>query len=73
MLLRQQAETIISARRKIVHGAVSTVQMALDDITGQNLVSFDEKQKAEMVGNLLVVLCGESQVESIVNVGSNIT
>lgn len=70
MLRRQQAEAIISAREKIVHGAVSMVEMALNDLVDKQVVSFDEKQKAEMVGNLLVVLCGENQVESIVNVGS---
>ena len=70
MLRRQQAEAIISARRKIVHGAVSMVQMALNDLAEHQVATFDEKQKAEMVGNLLVVLCSENQVESVVNVGS---
>jgi regulator of protease activity HflC (stomatin/prohibitin superfamily) len=70
MLRRQQAEAIIAARRKIVHGAVSMVQMALDDLSAQDVVELDEERKAAMVSNLLVVLCGESEVHPVVNTGT---
>jgi len=70
MLRRQQAEAIISARQKIVHGAVSMVQMALSELSEKEVVTLDEKQKASMVGNLLVVLCGEAQAEPVINAGS---
>jgi regulator of protease activity HflC (stomatin/prohibitin superfamily) len=70
MLRRQQAEAIIAARQKIVHGAVSMVQMALAELSDKNVVSLDEEQKAAMVGNLLVVLCGEAQAEPVINAGS---
>ena len=70
MLRRQQAEAIIAARQKIVHGAVSMVQMALAELSERGVVSLNEEQKAAMVGNLLVVLCGESQAEPVINAGS---
>ena len=70
MLRRQQAEAIISARQKIVHGAVSMVQMALSELSEKEVVVLDEKQKASMVGNLLVVLCGDAQAEPVINAGS---
>ncbi|NUM56682.1 MAG: SPFH domain-containing protein [Candidatus Hydrogenedentes bacterium] len=70
MLRRQQAEAIIAARQKIVHGAVSMVQMALTELDQQNIVQLDEERKAAMVGNLLVVLCAEHDVEPIVNAGT---
>ena len=70
MLRRQQAEAIIAARQKIVHGAVSMVQMALAELSEKKVVSLDEEQKAAMVGNLLVVLCGETQAEPVINTGS---
>ena len=63
MLRRQQAEAIIAARRKIVHGAVSMVEMALKDLTEKDVVELDEERKATMVSNLLVVLCGETEGE----------
>lgn len=69
MLRRQQAEAIIAARQKIVHGAVSMVQMALAELSEKEVVSLDEQQKAAMVGNLLVVLCGEVQAEPVINTG----
>jgi len=72
MLRRQQAEAIIAARQKIVHGAVSMVQMALSELADKGVVTLDETQKAAMVGNLLVVLCGESQVEPVVNTGVSV-
>jgi regulator of protease activity HflC (stomatin/prohibitin superfamily) len=70
MLRRQQAEAVIAARRKIVTGAVSMVEMALQAFTENGVVSFDEERKAAMVSNLMVVLCGESQVTPVVNTGS---
>ncbi|PID77767.1 MAG: band 7 protein [Deltaproteobacteria bacterium] len=70
MLRRQQAEAIISARQKIVHGAVSMVQMALSELSEKSVVTLNDEQKANMVGNLLVVLCGEAQAEPVINAGS---
>ena len=70
MLRRQQAEAVIAARRKIVTGAVSMVQMALTDLTEKHVVEFDEERKAAMISNLMVVLCGESQVTPVVNTGT---
>ena len=70
MLRRQQAEAIIDARQKIVHGAVSMVKMALHDLAEQGVVQLDEERKATMVSNLLVVLCGEKDAQPIVNAGT---
>jgi len=70
MLRRQQAEAIIAARQKIVHGAVSMVQMALKDLTENSVVKLDEERKATMVSNLLVVLCGEREAQPVVNAGT---
>lgn len=70
MLRRQQAEAVIAARRKIVTGAVSMVEMALQAFSDTGIVSFDDERKAAMVSNLMVVLCGESQVTPVVNTGS---
>ena len=70
MLRRQQAEAVIAARIKIVHGAVSMVEMALKELSEKNVVNLDEERKAAMVSNLLVVLCGESQVHPVVNTGT---
>jgi len=70
MLRRQQAEAIIAARRKIVTGAVSMVEMALADFKEHQTIEFDEERKAAMVSNLMVVLCGESQVTPVVNTGT---
>ncbi|MGD0785689.1 MAG: SPFH domain-containing protein [Sedimentisphaerales bacterium] len=70
MLRRQQAEAIIAARKKIVHGAVSMVEMALSELSAKEIVKLDEEHKATMVGNLLVVLCGEGQSEPVINVGT---
>ncbi len=70
MLRRQQAEAVIAARTKIVHGAVSMVQMALTELSEKNIVQLDEERKAAMVSNLLVVLCGESEVHPVVNTGT---
>jgi regulator of protease activity HflC (stomatin/prohibitin superfamily) len=70
MLRRQQAEAIIAARQKIVQGAVGMVDQALQMFSERNLVELDEERKAAMVSNLMVVLCGESQVSPIVNTGT---
>lgn len=70
MLRRQQAEAIIAARQKIVHGAVSMVQMALHDLAERKVVEFDEERKAAMVSNLLVVLCGEHDAQPVINTGT---
>jgi regulator of protease activity HflC (stomatin/prohibitin superfamily) len=70
MLRRQQAEAVIAARQKIVHGAVSMVEMALNDLSAKKVVQLDEERKAAMVSNLLVVLCGESEVHPVVNAGT---
>lgn len=70
MLRRQQAEAIIAARRKIVHGAVSMVEMALEDLAKKNVVKLDDERRASMVSNLLVVLCGETEVTPVVNTGT---
>ena len=71
MLRRQQAEAVIAARRKIVTGAVSMVEMALHGLQREaQIVEFDEERKAAMVSNLMVVLCGESQVTPVVNTGT---
>jgi regulator of protease activity HflC (stomatin/prohibitin superfamily) len=70
MLRRQQAEAVIAARQKIVHGAVSMVDMALRDLADKHVVNFDDERRAAMVSNLMVVLCGESEVHPIVNTGT---
>jgi regulator of protease activity HflC (stomatin/prohibitin superfamily) len=70
MLRRQQAEAIIAARRKIVVGAVSMVEMALQQLSEKNVVTLDEERKAAMTSNLLVVLCGEAEVHPVVNAGT---
>ena len=70
MLRRQQAQAIIAARKKIVHGAVSMVEMALAELSAKEVVKLDEEHKATMVGNLLVVLCGEAQAEPVINAGT---
>jgi hypothetical protein len=70
MLRRQQAEAIIAARRKIVHGAVSMVEMALDELKSKKVVDLDEERKAAMVSNLLVVLCGEAEAQPVINAGT---
>lgn len=70
MLRRQQAEAVIAARQKIVHGAVSMVEMALKDLSDKNVLQLDNERKAAMVSNLLVVLCGENEVHPVVNTGT---
>lgn len=70
MLQRQQAAAIIDARQKIVEGAVSMVEMALQKLNDKDIVELDEERKAAMVSNLLVVLCGNKDAQPIVNSGS---
>lgn len=70
MLRRQQAEAVIAARQKIVHGAVSMVDMALKDLAEKHVVQLDDERRASMVSNLMVVLCGESEVHPVVNTGT---
>lgn len=70
MLRRQQAEAIIAARTKIVHGAVSMVEMALKELKEKDVIEFDHERKASMVSNLLVVLCGEAEVRPVINTGT---
>lgn len=70
MLQRQQASAIIAARQKIVDGAVSMVEMALKKLSDNNIVELDDERKAQMVSNLLVVLCGNRDAQPIVNSGS---
>jgi regulator of protease activity HflC (stomatin/prohibitin superfamily) len=70
MLRRQQAEAIIDARQKIVHGAVSMVDMALRELREKDVIDLDPERKAAMISNLMVVLCGESEVHPVVNAGT---
>jgi len=70
MLRRQQASAIISAREKIVEGAVSMVKMALDKLSADQVVELDEEKKAAMVSNLLVVLCADEAAQPVVNTGT---
>ena len=70
MLRRQQASAIITAREKIVEGAVSMVKMALDKLSGEEIVELDEEKKAAMVSNLLVVLCADEPAQPVINSGT---
>ena len=70
MLRRQQADAIISAREKIVEGAVSMVKIALDRLSTEEVVELDEERKAAMVSNLLVVLCADEAAQPVVNTGT---
>jgi regulator of protease activity HflC (stomatin/prohibitin superfamily) len=70
MLQRQQAEAIIAARQKIVEGAVSMVEMALDRLKSQGVIDLDEERKATMVSNLMVVLCSDRATQPVINAGS---
>ena len=70
MLRRQQAEAVIAARKKIVEGAVTMVEMAVDELGQHGKIELDEERKAQMASNLMVVLCGESEAHPIVNAGS---
>lgn len=70
MLRRQQADAIISAREKIVEGAVGMVKLALDKLTEEKTIEFDDEKKAAMISNLMVVLCSEESATPIVNAGT---
>jgi regulator of protease activity HflC (stomatin/prohibitin superfamily) len=70
MLQRQQANAVVAARTRIVYGAVSMVQMALDELKKQGVVELDEERRAAMVSNLLVVLCSDRATQPVVNTGS---
>jgi regulator of protease activity HflC (stomatin/prohibitin superfamily) len=70
MLRRQQATAIIAARKKIVEGAVSMVEMALEQLSEKNLINLDEDKKATMVSNLMVVLCSDKDASPVINTGT---
>ncbi|WP_339840754.1 SPFH domain-containing protein [uncultured Maribacter sp.] len=70
MLKRQQATAIVAARHKIVQGAVSMVEMALEELSKKDLVALDDERKSAMVSNLMVVLCSDKDVSPIVNAGT---
>lgn len=70
MLRRQQATAVVAARFKIVEGAVSMVEMALEQLSNKKIVELDEEKKAAMVSNLMVVLCGDKDATPIVNAGT---
>ncbi|KRA80400.1 SPFH domain-containing protein [Altererythrobacter sp. Root672] len=70
MLRRQQAEAVIAARAKLVLGAVSMVQMALEKLSEEEIVQLDDERRATMVSNLMVVLCGEREVSPVLNAGT---
>ncbi|WP_159977531.1 MULTISPECIES: SPFH domain-containing protein [unclassified Novosphingobium] len=70
MLRRQQAEAVIGARRKLVEGAVSMVEMALAQLSEKNVVELDDERRAAMVSNLMVVLCGEREAQPVLNAGT---
>ena len=70
MLQRQQAVAIIAARQKIVEGAVGMVEHALRDLGEKGVVELDDERRATLVGNLLVVLCGQSAPQPVLNTGS---
>ncbi|MDP6445876.1 MAG: SPFH domain-containing protein, partial [Pirellulaceae bacterium] len=70
MLQRQQAQAVVAARTKIVEGAVGMVHMALDHLAADEIVDLDEDRRAQMVANLLVVLCSDRPPQPVVNAGS---
>ena len=70
MLKRQQATAIVAARHKIVEGAVSMVEMALDELNKKELIELDEERKAAMVSNLMVILCGDKDASPVLNTGT---
>ncbi|MGB0981472.1 MAG: SPFH domain-containing protein [Winogradskyella sp.] len=70
MLKRQQATAIVAARHKIVEGAVSMVEMAIDELSKKNVVDLDHERKAAMVSNLMVVLCGDKDASPVLNTGT---
>ena len=70
MLKRQQATAIVAARHKIVEGAVSMVEMALEELNKKDIVELDEERKAAMVSNLMVILCGDKDASPVLNTGT---
>lgn len=70
MLRRQQAEAVIAAREKIVQGAVSMVDLALTELSAKHVVDLDDERKAAMVSNLMVVLCGDTEAQPVLNTGT---
>ena len=70
MLRRQQATAVVAARFKIVEGAVSMVEMALEQLSSKGIIDLDEEKKAAMVSNLMVVLCGDKDANPIINAGT---
>ena len=70
MLKRQQAEAVVAARFKIVEGAVSMVENALEQLSDKNIIQFDDEKKATMVSNLMVVLCSDKEATPVLNTGS---
>ena len=70
MLQRQQATAVVAARQQIVEGAVGMVELALNKLSQKSIVNLDEERKAAMVSNLLVVLCGDKNVNPVVNTGT---
>lgn len=70
MLRRQQATAIVAARHKIVEGAVSMVEMALEELSRKNIIELDEERKAAMVSNLMVILCSDKDATPVVNAGT---
>ncbi len=70
MLKRQQATAIVAARHKIVEGAVSMVEMALDELSKKGIIDLDEERKATMVSNLMVILCSDKDATPVVNTGT---
>jgi regulator of protease activity HflC (stomatin/prohibitin superfamily) len=70
MLKRQQATAIVAARHKIVEGAVSMVEMALDELGKKNIVELDDERKAAMVSNLMIILCGDKDASPVLNTGT---
>ncbi|ARV07853.1 hypothetical protein BTO04_14610 [Polaribacter sp. SA4-10] len=70
MLKRQQATAIVAARHKIVEGAVSMVEMAIEQLGKKNIVELDDERKAAMVSNLMVILCGDKEASPVVNTGT---
>jgi len=70
MLKRQQAEAVLAARAKIVQGAVEMVETALNQLSAREIVQLDDERRAQMVSNLLVVLCADREVQPVVNAGT---
>ena len=73
MLKRQQAEAIVAARLKIVEGAVSMVENALDELSKKEIIDLDEEKRATMVSNLMIVLCSDKEVTPVINAGTLVT